>query len=60
MVEIVDSTDNKAAQVITENQAEGQMLWVEGEKVRVLGVEGEIFEEGKDILDVLRRVVVSD
>ena len=57
LVEINDGVDDERAQVITEDQAESQMLWVEGEEVRVLGVEGEIFEEGEDMLDILWRVV---
>ena len=31
-----------------------------GEEARVFGVKGEIFEEGEDILDVLRQVVVRE
>ena len=33
---------------------------VEGEEVRVLGVEREIFKDGEDILDVLRWVVAQE
>ena len=44
-----------------EDQAEaGNMFQVEGEEVRVLGVEGEIFKEGEDMLDILRQVVARD
>ena len=60
LVEIVDGTNDKAAQAAAEDQVEGQMLQVTGEEARVLGVEGEIFEEGKDILDILRRVVARN
>ena len=60
MVEIIDGTNNKVVQMAAEDQVEGQVLQVADKEARVLGVEGEIFEEGKDILDVLRRVVVSD
>ena len=54
MVEIVDGMNDDMVQVIMENQAEVNMLWVAGEEVRVLGVEGEIFKEGEDVLDILR------
>ena len=60
LVKIVDVMDDKVAQVITKDWAEGQMLQVEGEEVRVLGIEGEIFKEGEDMLDILKQVVVRD
>ena len=60
MVEIVDGMDDEAAQVIAEDQVEGNVLQVEGEEVRVLGVEGEIFKEGEDMLDILQRVMARD
>ena len=36
------------------------MFQVEGEEVRVLGVEGEILKEGEDMLDIFRQVVARD
>ena len=59
-MEIVDGMDDEAAQVIAEDQVEGNVLQVEGEEVRVLGVEGEIFKEGEDMLDILQRVMARD
>ena len=60
LVEIIDGMDDEVAQVIIEDQVEGQGLRVEGEEVRDLGVEGEVFEEGEDMLDVLRWMVARD
>ena len=40
-----------------EDQAEGGVLRVSREEGLVFGIEGEIFEEGEDMMDVLWRVV---
>ena len=59
LVEIIDGTNNEAAQAMTEDMAE-VVNYVEGEEARMLGVEGEIFEDREDMLDVLRWVVVQE
>ena len=55
LVEIKDGTNNAAVQVIAEDQVEGRvrrrMMIEEGGVFRVAG---EFYEEGEDIMDVLR------
>ena len=61
MVEIKDGTDDVVAQANAEDQAEGVgRRWVTIEEGGVFGVAGELYEEGEDIMDVLRRVEVRD
>ena len=61
LVEIEDGTDNTAVQVIVEDQAEGKVRRrVTIEEGGVFGVVGELYEEGEDIMDILRRVEVWD
>ena len=61
LVEIEDGTDDAAAQAIVEDQVEGagrrRVMIEEG---GVFGVAGEWYEEGEDIMNVLRRVKVQD
>ena len=61
LVEIEDGTNDVAAQAIAEDQAEGvvrrQVMIEDG---GVFGVARELYEEGEDIMDVLRRVEVRD
>ena len=61
LVEIEDRTDDAAVQAIAEDQAEGmvrrQVMIEEG---GVFGVAGELYEEGKDIMDILRQVKAWD
>ena len=61
LVEIEDGTDNTAVQVIVEDQAEGRVRRrVKIEEGGVFGVAGELYEEGEDIMDVLRQVEAWD
>ena len=61
MVEIIDGTDNDVVQAVAEDQVKVVVVnWMAGKEVRVLGVEGEIFKEGEDMLDILCRVVARD
>ena len=61
LVEIDDGVDDKRVQAIAEDQAEGvvrrRVMIKEG---GVFGVAGEFYEEGEDIMDVLRQVEVWD
>ena len=61
LVEIEDSTDDVAVQAIMEDQVEGvgrrRVMIKEGGIFRVVG---ELYEEGEDIMDVLRRVEAWD
>ena len=50
----VSDLEDERNQVITEDQVE-QFGRVEGEEVRELGIEEEIFKDGETILDVLRQ-----
>ena len=59
LVEIVDGTDDEAMQAAVEDMVEA-VNHMEGEEVKVLGVEGEIFEDSEDVLDVLRWVVARE
>ena len=60
-MEINNGTNDAAAQVITEDQAEGvvrrRVIIEEG---GIFGVAGEEYEDGEDIEDVLRRVEAQD
>ena len=55
LVKIVDGIDDDMAQVIVEDQAGVSVT--EG---RAFGIDGEIFEEGEDMYDVLWQVVARD
>ena len=55
LVEIEDGTNDVAVQVITEDQVEGRVRRrVMIEEGGVFGVAREFYEEGEDIMDVLR------
>ena len=60
-MEIDDGVDNKAAQAIAEDQAEGvvrrQVLIRDG---GAFGVAREFYEEGEDLMDVIHRVEAWD
>ena len=61
LVEIVDGMDDVAAQAIAEDQVEGVVRRrVMVEEGGVFGVARELYEEGEDIMDVLRQVEVWD
>ena len=61
LVKIDDGVDDEAVQAIAEDQAEGVVRRrVMIEEGGVFGVVGEFYEEGEDIMDVLRRVEVWD
>ena len=55
LVEIVDRTDDVEAQANAEDQVEGRVRRrVMIEEGGAFGVAGELYEEGEDIMDVLR------
>ena len=57
LVEISNGTNGAAAQVITEDQAEGVVRRrITIEEGGVFGIAGEFYEEGEDIMDVIHQV----
>ena len=60
LVEIVDRTDDVAAQANVEDQAERVGRRVMIKEGGVFRVAGELYEEGEDIMDVLWRVEAHD
>ena len=57
LVEIIDGTDDVEAQANAEDQAEGRVRRrVTIKEGGVFGVAREFYEEGEDIMDVLRQV----
>ena len=61
LVEIKDGVDDEQNQVIVEDQAEGVVRRrVTIEEGGVFGIVRELYEEGEDILDILRQVEAWD
>ena len=60
LVEIDNRVDNERNQVITEDQAEMGARRVIGEEGRELGIVGEEYEDGEDVMDVLRHIEARD
>ena len=61
LVEIDDGVDDEWAQAIAEDQAEGVVRRrVMIEEGGVFGIMGEEYEDGENIMDVLRRVEAQD
>ena len=61
LVEINNSMDDAAVQAIAEDQMEGVVRRrVMIEEGGVFGIMGEIYEDGEDIMDVLRHIEACD
>ena len=60
LVEIVDGMDDVAVQAIAEDQVERVGRRVTIEEGGVFDVTGELYEEGENIMDILRRVEAQD
>ena len=61
MVKIDNRVDNEVVQAITEDQVEGVVRRrVTIEEGGVFRAAGEFYEEGEDLMDVLRQVKVQD
>ena len=60
LVEINDRVDDDMVQVIMEDQVEAGVRWVTVEEGGVFRIDGEIFKEGEDVMDVLCQVAARD
>ena len=60
LVEIMDRIDNDVVQAVVEDQVEAGVRRVSREEGGAFRIEGEVFEEGEDMMDVLCWVVARD